>query len=232
MGVLLRSNNINKVFDQRGESVPVLNDISLEIEAGEFVVIMGSSGAGKSTLLYSLSGLDSITSGVTTSYNKEDIGFVFQDFHLIPNLTVLDNILVANHKLDKKTAQKRAEGFLDSMQIKELTDRFPNEISGGEQQRVSISRALINNPQILFADEPTGNLNSSTSNHILDILERENKKGQTIIMVSHELQAAARGSRVIFLKDGRVIDTHKMDLNVSLEERTNTLFNWLTEMGW
>ncbi|MDE7432815.1 MAG: ABC transporter ATP-binding protein [Lachnospiraceae bacterium] len=221
--IAIEGKNIVKDFENGDTTTRVLKDVSIKILKGEFVSIMGQSGSGKSTLLYILGGLDIPTRG-TVSMNgidisglndekmskirRQKIGFVFQFYNLIPNLNVEENIMLPLLLDGKKTRDYRKQ--LDEiLEVVGLTDRrkhTPRELSGGQQQRVAIARALIGNPEILFADEPTGNLDSATGAEIMDLLRAINRdSGQTILMVTHSPEAAKSSSRVITVKDGIIV---------------------------
>lgn len=222
METIIESINLYKSFNLGEVNTEVLKDINLTITKGEFVSIMGPSGSGKSTLLYLIGGLDNPTSGSIKINNKElavmkdkeqsilrrkDIGFVFQFYNLIPNLNVEENILLPV-LLDGKKAKDYREQLVDILDIVGLKDRrkhTPRELSGGQQQRVAIARALINDPDIILADEPTGNLDSKTSVEIMDLFKKINKeKNKTIIQVTHSLEAASYGDRIINVLDGKI----------------------------
>lgn len=216
----IEGRNISKEFRIGNTTTRILNDISLQIQRGEFVSIMGQSGSGKSTLLYILGGLDTPTkgsvflNGVNISHIKDDkmsklrrnhIGFVFQFYNLIPNLNVEENIMLPL-LLDGKDMRGYRDNLSSILEIVGLSDRrkhTPRELSGGQQQRVAIARALIGKPEILFADEPTGNLDSKTGTEIMSLLKRINREtGQTIIMVTHSKEAAQHSNRTLTVKDG------------------------------
>ena len=185
---------------------------------------MGPSGAGKSTLLYALSGMDRITDGKIAYQGKtisrysenqmarlrsQEFGFVFQQTHLVSNLSLYENVAVAGYvgrKRPPQEASKRAEALLEQMNVGSAKDRLPALVSGGEAQRAAIARAMINDPGLLFADEPTGALNKSNSEDVLDLLSRLNQSGQSILMVTHDVRAALRGNRILYLEDGKVLD--------------------------
>jgi putative ABC transport system ATP-binding protein len=204
-------------------TVPVLKGINLVINKGEFVSIMGPSGSGKSTLLYLLGGLESVTRGTIeinakdivtlkdedqSRMRRKEIGFVFQAYNLIPNLTAEENILMPLLLDGKKEKQVRKdlEDILDIVGLKSYRNQTPKELSGGQQQRVAIARAVITNPDILFADEPIGNLDSNTGTGVLTLLQKINReKGTTIVMVTHSKESTAYGTRVINLKDGMIV---------------------------
>ena len=220
--IAIEGKNIVKDFELGNTTTRVLKDVSIKVLKGEFVSIMGQSGSGKSTLLYILGGLDTPTRG-TVSMNGIDIskfndekmskirrrkiGFVFQFYNLIPNLNVEENIMLPL-LLDGKKARDYRKQLDEILEVVGLTDRrkhTPRELSGGQQQRVAIARALIGNPEILFADEPTGNLDSATGAEIMDLLRAINQNsGQTILMVTHSPEAAKSSNRVITVKDGMI----------------------------
>jgi putative ABC transport system ATP-binding protein len=227
----------------------IINNVNISISKGEFSIIMGNSGSGKSTLLYLLSGLDAVSSGKIwlndipvhqrsqkdlAIMRRKMIGFVFQDNNLVPNLTILENILVAGFLVngDRKQVNQRAGRLMEELDILPFAKRYPSQVSGGELQRAAIARALINNPLILFADEPTGNLNSEASEKVLECFSALNRKGQTIVMVTHDLKSACRGGRVLFLKDGTIPDNHSYYIDNNHPGTEEELFNWLKNMGW
>lgn len=249
--MIIKTELLCKSFISDGEINNVIKNLDLEIYEGEFTVIMGSSGSGKSTLLYSLSGMDDVTTGKVMFENeyitnlkekdmsklrKEKLGFVFQGIHLIPNLTVYENILSPTYKskVDRKEIEDKIDSLLDKMQLTSQKKKFPHQMSGGEKQRVAICRALINNPKVLFADEPTGSLNSSQGKGVLDIFTNINKEGQSVVMVTHDLKAAIRGNRIIYLKDGRIDgDLQLEDYEETTDkEREVVVYKFLTEKGW
>lgn len=251
MEELLRIENLCREFNTDSGVQRVLNDINLTIYKGDFTVIMGSSGSGKSTLLYALSGMDTVSSGhiwlgdtdlaslsgdKMALFRREHCGFVFQQICLVNSMSVLDNVMAAGLLLkgNKKELAVRAKELLKSVQVEEHTwSKFPSQISGGRAQRVGIVRALINSPDILFADEPTGALNSQTGKDVLDLFTKFNEEGQSVIMVTHDLKSAIRGNRVLYLRDGKILDEcdlGKYDGNN--EERAEKLNSFLGEMGW
>lgn len=219
-GVAVEGRHIIKNFRIGNAPTKVLKDISLQVMQGEFVSIMGPSGSGKSTLLYILGGLDTPTSGHVllngtdisgfgdekmSRIRRQKIGFVFQFYNLIPNLNVEENIMLPLLLDGKKMGgyRKQLEQILEIVGLSDHRRHTPRELSGGQQQRVAIARALIGNPEILFADEPTGNLDSKTGAEIMALLREINKtSGQTIIMVTHSPEAAQNSSRVIHVQDG------------------------------
>lgn len=214
--------NLNKSFKLGNVAVEVLKDINLTVESGDFISVMGPSGSGKSTLLYLMGGLDKPTSGYVgvlgaelsgmkdkdeSRMRRKQIGFIFQFYNLIPNLTVEENILlpVLLDGKKKKDMLKKLDEILNIVGLSDRRRHTPRELSGGQQQRVAIARALICDPDIILADEPTGNLDSKTGLEIMKLLQKINReKGKSIIMVTHSNEAAAFGNRTINLKDGEI----------------------------
>lgn len=249
--VLLRTDNLSKSFSSGGALQHVLRNIDLKLYEGDFTVIMGASGAGKSTLLYALSGMDTPTLGTITFgdtvisdlsqdalavFRRSHCGFVFQQVYLIEGMSIMDNILAAGLLVskDKKVLCKKAEELFAAVGISgETQKKFPSQISGGEAQRAGIVRALINRPEILFADEPTGALNSKTGLDVLDTLTRFNEQGQSVVMVTHDMRSARRGNRVLYLKDGVILGECNLGKYVHGDmERHEKLSAFLREMGW
>lgn len=249
--VIIKTEDLCKTYVSEGEGVHVIKNVNIEIYEGDFTVIMGSSGSGKSTLLYLLSGLETITSGevdvLETSmkelrgkslaeFRRNTIGFIFQAINLVPSLSLLENVILPGYLVDrnKHRVDKKAEELLELMEVLAQKNRMPSQVSGGQQQRAAIARALINNPSILFADEPTGALNSTSGENVLDQLTELNRKGQTIVMVTHDLKAAVRANRILFLRDGRIDgDLPLPKYNKAEKEyREKEVFSYLTEMGW
>ena len=223
MGTILHTEKLCKSFSNGGMQQHIIKNLDLEIKEKDFTIIMGASGSGKSTLLYALSGMDSPTLGSVyfgdkdiskytndqlAVFRRENCGFVFQSIYLLENMTVFDNIMTGALVKQKNSPGlvKKAEDLLRKVGIGEkLWGKYPNQLSGGECQRVGIVRAIINDPKILFADEPTGSLNSSSGRDVLDVFTELNAKGQSIVMVTHDMKTALRGSRVVYLRDGSVI---------------------------
>ena len=250
MKTILRAENICKN--------EILNDISFTVEEGEMVAIMGPSGSGKSTLIYNLSGMDTPTSGkvfiddkeITSLSEKEKaavrlnkIGFVFQQMNMMENLNIIDNILLPaveynrenkKGKKDKEELRKRALELMEKLSISDLYNRKISEVSGGQLQRSCICRSMINSPRIIFADEPTGALNSSQGQEVLDVFNRVHEDGQAVVMVTHDLKAAIRGNRLIYLKDGRIDGELRMDNYDAndVEKREEVVYTFLKERGW
>lgn len=250
--VLLSARGITKEFSGGHEKEQVLKNIDVDIYAGDFTVIMGSSGAGKSTLLYVLSGMDCITDGKVMYQGKEissykecqmaalrshDFGFVFQHAHLVSSLSLFENVAVAGYldgEKDAQTVRKKAEELLGKMHVETAKDRFPSEVSGGEAQRAAIARAIINNPGLLFADEPTGALNRRNSEEVMNLLTGLNENGQSILMVTHDIRAAIRGTRILYLEDGKILDeiTFPVFREEDAKNREKGLSEWLNALSW
>lgn len=249
--VLLKTENLSKSFSTGGTMTHVLKNIDLELYRGDFTVIMGASGAGKSTLLYALSGMDTPTLGTITFggkvisgfspdklavFRRKSCGFVFQQIYLIDGMSVMDNVLSAGLLVqkDKKALIRRARELFQAVDIPEETqNKFPSQLSGGEAQRVGIVRGLINSPEILFADEPTGALNSKTGLDVLDTLTGFNESGQSVVMVTHDMRSARRGNRILYLKDGIILGECRLGkYKHGHRERHEKLSAFLNEMGW
>ncbi|MCK5632122.1 ABC transporter ATP-binding protein [bacterium] len=224
---LLSAKNITKIYQAGSHQLTVLKNVDLTIKKGEFVAIIGKSGSGKSTLMNILGCLDTATSGTYKIANKnvshltvdqlaqirnEQVGFVFQQYHLLPDMTALENVmlpLLYAHKTEEFSI-KQAKKMLSLVDLADRIDHLPSEMSGGEQQRVAIARALSNNPNIVLADEPTGNLDSVTETIIMKLFKNLHKKqGATIVMITHDEHVAKQASRIIRLHDGKVVKTKK-----------------------
>lgn len=249
--IVLKTEKLSKSFSSGGTLQHVLKNIDLELYQGDFTVIMGASGAGKSTLLYALSGMDTPSLGritfkeeVISDYSSDRLavfrrracGFVFQQIYLIDGMSVMDNVLAAGLLVnkDRKALIRRAKELFEAVDIPEETQKkFPTQISGGEAQRVGIVRALINSPEILFADEPTGALNSKTGQDVLDTLTSFNEQGQSVVMVTHDMRSARRGNRILYLKDGAILGECDLGRYVHGDRmRHEKLAAFLAEMGW
>lgn len=248
---IIKTDLLCKSFISDGEVNNVIKNMNLEIYEGDFTVIMGSSGSGKSTLLYAVSGMDSVTTGnvffdeqnITSMkencmarLRKEKLGFVFQGINLISNLNVYENILSPTYKTKSTRCEidARISRLLDKMELTAHKLKFPNQLSGGQRQRAAICRALINQPKVVFADEPTGSLNSSQGQSVLNIFSDIHKEGQSIVMVTHDLKAALRGNRILYLKDGRIdgdLQLDEYDENTSTE-REEAVYKFLKSRGW
>ena len=249
--VIIKTNLVCKSYLTDGEVNNVIKNFDLEIFQNDFTVIMGSSGSGKSTLLYLLSGMDQVTSGEVflsekniteykenelASIRKDKIGFVFQGINLVPDLTIRENVLSPTYKkkVDKQKIENRIDMLLEQMELTKHQKKFPSQLSGGQRQRAAICRALINEPDILFADEPTGALNSLAGENVLDTFTEIHDNGQAVVMVTHDLKAAARGNRIIFLRDGRLDGELRLDefVKTAALERESILYEFLKDRGW
>jgi putative ABC transport system ATP-binding protein len=222
---LIKVQNLKKDYVNEGVVTPVLHGISFNIEQGEFVAIMGPSGSGKSTLMHILSFLDRPSSGVfefkgqdtklfpdeyLASLRNKEIGFVFQSFNLLARTSVLDNVKLPLLYSDKKNQDALAKKALTDVGLGHRLDFYTNQISGGEKQRVAIARALVCDPAVIFADEPTGNLDSKSGNVVMEILQKLNDSGRTIILVTHEMDTANHAKRIIRLKDGNILSDEQV----------------------
>jgi len=219
---LIRAVGLTRTYQLGHRPVQVLKGVEVEIQPGEFVALRGASGAGKSTLLHLLGGLDqpnegfiefdgqrlsSLSGAALSRLRNQRIGFIFQSYHLLPELDALENVCLAARigRMDAVRAETRARELLERVGLKDRLDHLPAELSGGEQQRVSIARALINEPALILADEPTGNLDSATGSEILDLLEELRRSiNVTLVMATHDATVAARAERTIQLRDGRL----------------------------
>lgn len=248
MDKILESLNLCKSYYSNGIEFHALKNIDLKVNEGEFVAIMGQSGSGKSTLLYTLSGMDDITGGEVyirnqkinnlkekeiTKIRRKNIGFIFQGINLVSNLTLKENIVVPGYLANKSKdiINERADNLVERMDITNQIEKLPTQVSGGQKQRAAIARAMINNPDILFADEPTGALNSSSGKDVLELIKSFNEDGQTVVMVTHDIKSAAYANRVVFLKDGRIegeLDLKKYQSN----NQEKVIFDFLSEKGW
>ena len=224
---IIKTENLVRHFTVGTQTVEALRGVSLDINKGEFVAIMGPSGSGKSTLMNIIGCLDSPTSGTYFLNNKNvssldddalalirnhEIGFVFQNFHLLARNTALDNVMLPLKYagIDKSEQEEIAMEVIKSVDLESRAHHQPSELSGGQQQRVAIARALVNRPSILFADEPTGNLDSKTGDDVMNLFTSLHKQGQTIIVITHEIQVANQAERIISIKDGKIFEDQKV----------------------
>ncbi|MEL4357164.1 MULTISPECIES: ABC transporter ATP-binding protein [unclassified Luteococcus] len=254
---VISARRVSRTFSHDGLQQHVLTNLDLDVRRGEFIVVMGPSGAGKSTLMHVLSGMDEASLGeidfdgsrITglsaarlTAFRRGHCGFVFQQIHLLDALSVLDNVLAVGLLSARKRREvtRQARELLTEVGIPaEGWGKFPSMLSGGEAQRVALVRALVNSPAVVFADEPTGQLNSTSSQVVLDLLGRVNRDGQTIMMVTHDLRSALRGDRVVYLRDGAIRgecvlgrwDPSRDDADPD-GQRLARLTGFLDEMGW
>lgn len=236
--MMLKAVNIKKIFDLDKTKLQILKGIDINIQVGEFVTIMGKSGSGKSTLLNILSTLDTPSEGEvyfedmkidnlsdddSSKLRRESFGFVFQLPKMVKNLSILDNILLPSlqYKKDRKSAIEAATNLMQKIGIEGIANKKISQVSGGQLQRAGICRALINNPKILFADEPTGALDSGTTKDVLNLFSTFHKEGKTIVMVTHDINVAATSQRVLFMKDGLLI--HDISLSDDVNENLSKL---------
>ena len=254
MNNILEAKKLNKIFRVNKNQNHVLKEVSLQIEQGEFVSVMGPSGSGKSTLLYNISGMDRMTGGsvVFNRHKMEDLsedelsrlrlrrmGFIFQQIHLLKNLTIGDNIIVSAYLAKEKSRKEIARKAMELMERTGITELAENDItqaSGGQLQRAAICRALINDPDIIYGDEPTGALNSKSANEIMDILADINRSGTTVLLVTHDVKVASKTERILFMLDGEITGEYRLGKyvkgNSDDKEREEELLQWLVKMGF
>lgn len=252
MNNILEATRINKIVELgKNNELHILKDVNLEIKEGEIVAVMGPSGSGKSTLLYNVSGMDRISSGDVLFKGNEigklkeenlakirlnNMGFIFQNINLLKNLSLIDNVMfpaLVSKDADKNKVYKRAKKLLEMTGIAALENNNINQASGGQLQRVAICRALINEPDIIFGDEPTGALDSKSATEIMSLLTEINKKGTTVMLVTHDAKVAAKTERVLFMVDGKIVASKKMnkyDAKVdNIKEREESILKWIVE---
>ncbi|WP_249871243.1 ABC transporter ATP-binding protein [Oceanobacillus saliphilus] len=252
MSSILEARSMSKKVELgKNNYLNILKGVNLEIEEGEFVSVMGPSGSGKSTLLYNISGMDRITAGSVKFKGREigrlkeeelaklrlrHMGFIFQDIHLLKNLSLIDNVMfpaLVSKDANKKVVYQKAKKLLDMTEIAQLADNHITQGSGGQLQRVAICRALINDPDILFGDEPTGALDSKSAAKIMSILAEINKNGTTIMLVTHDAKVAAKTDRVLFMVDGNIVAQKKMSKYDAQhddgKDREESIMKWLVE---
>jgi len=255
MSTLLESKQLSKSFVIGSDNQRrILKEVDLQIERGEFVAVMGPSGSGKSTLLYNISGMDRMTSGSVVFNGQElstlseeslasvrlkEMGFVFQHIHLLRNLSIFDNIVLpaylANHQ-SRAAINQKAKTLMEKVGIPELAENDITQASGGQLQRVGICRALINEPEIVFGDEPTGALNSTAAAEIMELLGDINRSGTTVLLVTHDVKVAAKADRVLFMLDGEIAGEKQLgryiETGTESKAREESLSSWLREMGF
>ena len=252
---ILEVKDLSKSYIVNKRQNNVLKNVNFSVEEGEMIAIMGPSGSGKSTLLYTVSGMDKMTAGEVLFCGKElskmsdkelseirlkEMGFVFQQMYMLKNLTVLDNIILpAMQAKSKETKRKeiveRGHEIMRKLGIIDVADNDINEVSGGQLQRACICRSLINNPKMIFADEPTGALNKQSAEEVMDELVKLNNAGATIMLVSHDIKVASKCTRVMYIVDGNIKGEYnlgKCESNSQMRERERALNSWLLEMGW
>lgn len=245
--------NLCKTFVVHKRQNNVLKNVSFEIKPGEMVAIMGPSGSGKTTLLYTVSGMDTITAGTVDFYGKElgtlkdqevsnvrltQMGFVFQQMYMMKNLSIYDNIVLPAYQAKKDTRENVNQYAIELMHklgISDVSDNDINEVSGGQLQRACICRSLINKPNIIFADEPTGALNQQSSKEVMKILNQINEEGTSIMLVTHDKKVGSKCEKVLYIEDGNIKDQiylGKYTEDSNVREREKKLSNWLMDMGW
>ena len=249
---ILSAKGLCKSFAHNGGQIHILSHVDFDLYEGDFTVIMGASGSGKSTMLYALIGMDRATAGTVTYKGNDlvtmnekqlsklrhtDFGFIFQQMHLVSNLSLFENIAVSgylNKEVSSKQVKERVEGLMDEMGISHIKSHLPSQVSGGEQQRCAIARAVVHLPKVLFADEPTGALNRKNTKEVLNLLTRLNQEGQSILMVTHDMKAALRASRILYLEDGNIVGEltlppYNQEEEKSREAQVNA---WLNSLNW
>ena len=231
----------------------VLKNVNFKIGEGEMVAVMGPSGSGKSTLLYAVSGMDSLTAGEVNFCGKniaemgereladlrlDEMGFIFQQMYMLKNLTILDNIILPatqskKQREPRRETARRGQDFMRRLCIIDIADNDINEVSGGQLQRACICRSMMNNPKMIFADEPTGALNRTSSDEVMEELVKLNSGGTTIMLVTHDVKVAAKCTRVMYIVDGNIKGEYDLsDCPTQTRERERALNNWLLELGW
>lgn len=252
---ILEVNDLCKTYIVNKRQNNVLKNVNFTVSEGEMVAIMGPSGSGKSTLLYTVSGMDAITSGEAKFCGKniaemgekeladlrlDEMGFIFQQMYMLKNLTVLDNIILPavqsskNTETRKETVQ-RGQELMRKLGIIEVADNDINEVSGGQLQRACICRSTINNPKMIFADEPTGALNRTSSDEVMEELAKLNNEGTTIMLVTHDVKVAAKCTRIMYIVDGNIKGEYnlgKYEGSSQMRDRERAINNWLLELGW
>lgn len=252
---ILEVKNLCKTYIVNKRQNNVLKNVNFNVGEGEMVAVMGPSGSGKSTLLYAVSGMDGITAGEVLFCGKniaqmgereladlrlDEMGFIFQQMYMLKNLTVLDNIILpaAQSKKNSETRQdtvKRGRELMRKLGITDIADNDINEVSGGQLQRACICRSMINKPKMIFADEPTGALNRTSSDEVMEELAKLNGEGTTVMLVTHDVKVAAKCTRVLYIVDGNIKGEYNLDRYESpsqMRERERSLNNWLLELGW
>ncbi len=252
MNTILEVNDLCKTYIINKRQNNVLRNVNFSISKGEMVAVMGPSGSGKSTLLYTVSGMDKMTSGSVkfcgsdladmnenqlAKMRLDDMGFIFQQMYMMKNLSIIDNIILPAVKSDKKKSSRKdimkcGRDLMHRLGISDIAENDINEVSGGQLQRACICRSMINSPDMIFADEPTGALNRNSSDEVMDELNKLNNDGTTIMLVTHDAKVAAKCTRVLYIVDGNIRGEYNINKEHSLHERERSLNNWLLEMGW
>lgn len=257
MDTVMKVRNLCKTYITNKTQNNVLTNVNFDLNNGEFIAVMGPSGSGKSTLLYTISGMDRMTAGKVEFSGRDvskfkdneladlrlnDMGFVFQQMHMLRNLSILDNILVSAYnskngrtKEQRKKIKETAIALMKKLDIIDIADHDITEVSGGELQRACICRALINNPKVLFADEPTGALNSKSAKEVMRQFNQINQLGTTILLVTHDVKVAAKTNKVLYMEDGNIQGEYELgrytDESTS-KQRERMLTSWLMDRGW
>ena len=255
MNTVLNVKDLCKTYIINKRQNNVLKNVNFTVSEGEMVAVMGPSGSGKSTLLYAVSGMDSITAGEVSFWGKNiakmgekelanlrlnEMGFIFQQMYMLKNLTVLDNIILPACQSKKITESRRetvqrGQELMRKLGIIDIADNDINEVSGGQLQRACICRSMINKPKMIFADEPTGALNRTSSDEVMEELAKLNSEGTTIMLVTHDVKVAAKCTKVLYIVDGNIkgeYNLNKYENGSQIRERERALNNWLMEMGW
>jgi putative ABC transport system ATP-binding protein len=255
MSTVISVKDLCKTYVVNKKQNNVLKNVNFNIEEGEMVAVMGPSGSGKSTLLYTVSGMDRMTAGEVTFNGRglskldddqmseirlNEMGFIFQQMYMMKNLSILDNIILPAVKskkndLGRRAIVERGRSLMKRLGIEETADNDINEVSGGQLQRACICRSMINSPKVIFADEPTGALNRTSSDEVMTELVNLNKDGTTVMLVTHDVKVAAKCTRVLYIVDGNIRGEKKLgrlEREIELKDRERELSNWLMEMGW
>lgn len=253
MNTIIEVKQLCKSYVVNEKQNHVLRNVDLTVKKGEFIAVMGPSGSGKSTLLYTMSGMDRINSGTIlfdqkelNQYNEKEIamvrlhemGFVFQQMHFLNNLNIYDNVILPGY-MAKENKRKDVNAFANELfqkfLITDIASHRVQEVSGGELQRACIARAMINHPKVLFADEPTGALNSSAAKDVMDMFLKVHEQGTTILMVTHDVKVASYAEKICYINDGKIeseLTIGTMKPSSDIKQRENTVYNWLMEKGW
>ena len=252
MNKILEVKDLCKSYEVNKRKTNVLNGLDLTINEGEMVAVMGPSGSGKSTLLYTVSGMDKMTGGSVKFCGRDmaklnegelaemrldDMGFIFQQMYMMKNLSVLDNIILPAVKSkrtneSRKETIRRGQDLMRKLGIIDTANNDINEVSGGQLQRACICRSMINSPKMIVADEPTGALNRTSSEEVMDELTKLNEEGTTVMLVTHDAKVAAKCSRVLYIVDGNIKGEYDPDKTLPVHEREKSLNSWLIDMGW
>ncbi|MCR5823127.1 MAG: ABC transporter ATP-binding protein [Lachnospiraceae bacterium] len=255
MSVVIDVKDLCKTYVVNKKQNNVLKNVNFAVEEGEMVAVMGPSGSGKSTLLYTVSGMDRMTAGEVhfnghnlselnenemAELRLNEMGFIFQQMYMMKNLSILDNIILPGVKskkkdMSRKEVEEKGRMLMKKLGIEETANNDINEVSGGQLQRACICRSMINNPRVIFADEPTGALNRTSSEEVMEELVKLNREGTTVMLVTHDVKVAAKCSRVLYIVDGNIKGENRLGIfgkETELRERERTLSSWLMEMGW